>query len=363
LNPARLSVAVALAGLALVASACGDSGASSTTAAGPVTVAVTTGQPGEGSLAILSVRHALAPGVTRGFARDSGCAVRVRTVADTSGAARSLTADPTGADVVALPGSDLDPLVRRGLVGAIDPTQVAGWSDLDSHLQQAATGARGEVDALPYLWSADVLLTNRQAFPAAARRSARPVYAPTNGQLLVMPDSPYDLADAALYLGFPDPFALTPSQIGASAELLRRQHPFVRRYTSSVSVLEGLMQNGRVQVALGPERVALDVPGVDASVPHDGVTGRVDGLALSATAIHPECAYRFLSYVLEPRQQAALAAATGMTPVNPRSCAFLGRSSCASLRADDESLESVRFAARPPHWRDWVRAWRSVTGS
>ena len=101
-----------------------------------------------------------------------------------------------------------------------------------------------------------------------------------------MPDSPYDLADAAIYLGFPSPFALTPAQITAAGELLRRQHPFVRRYTSSVAELEALMRDGRVQVALGPARVAEDVPGVTASVPHDGVAGSVEALAISATG-HP----------------------------------------------------------------------------
>jgi putative spermidine/putrescine transport system substrate-binding protein len=100
-----------------------------------------------------------------------------------------------------------------------------------------------------------------------------------------------------------------------------------------------------------------------ASVPHDGVTGSVEALALSATALHPVCAYRFLGHVLGPRAQAQLAAATGLTPVNPRSCPFLGRRACAFLHTENEALESVRFAIRPPHWRTWLSAWRSITRS
>ena len=359
----RALAAAALAALAALVAACGESGSSSVTTSGPVTVALTTGEHGEGALAILAVHGALAPSVTRSFARRTGCAVRVRTVSDAAAAARSLTADPAGTDVLALPAVSVDDLVRRGLVGAVDDAHVAGWGNLDSRLQQTVTGANGEHDAVPYLWSADVLLTVQRAFPAVTRRSARPVYAPTNGRRLAMPDSPYDLADAAIYLGFPSPFALTPPQITAAAELLRRQHPFVRRYTSSLAELETLMRDGRVQVALGPARVAEDVAGVVASVPHDGVAGSVEALAISATATHPVCAYRFLSYAIAPRPQAALGASTGLTPVNTRSCRFLGRRGCAALKTDDENLESVRFAARPPYFSQWLRAWRGITRS
>jgi hypothetical protein len=82
-------------------------------------------------------------------------------------------------------------------------------------------------------------------------------------------------------------------------------------------------------------------------------------------APHPACAYRFLSYVLEPGPQAAVAIATGLTPAVRLACGALGRRRCASLHANDQWGAGVQFAHRPDlpaaSWARWESDWRALT--
>jgi putative spermidine/putrescine transport system substrate-binding protein len=103
---------------------------------------------------------------------------------------------------------------------------------------------------------------------------------------------------------------------------------------------------------------------VSATIPVEGAVGLAHVLAIPARAPHPVCAYRFLSYVLEPQAQAAVALETGLTPAVRAACRVLGPRQCARLHANDQWSASVRFAHRPvapaAPWSRWVADWRSL---
>jgi putative spermidine/putrescine transport system substrate-binding protein len=141
---------------------------------------------------------------------------------------------------------------------------------------------------------------------------------------------------------------------------------------TSVGSLEALFSTGAVTLALGSPRVALASAApalISATVPSEGAVGLVDTLALPSGAPHPVCAYRFLSYMLEPATEAAIAAVSQLTPAVPAACRPLGRRACTRLHANanDQWGPRVQFARRPVPpavpWSSWLTAWRALARS
>ena len=162
-----------------------------------------------------------------------------------------------------------------------------------------------------------------------------------------------------------DPFSLAASDLAAAGELVHLAPPGYR--WASRAGLAARFRSGSVELALGPPRVAARLrghPAVSATLPVEGAVGLARALALIARAPHPVCAYRFLSYMLEPHAQAAIADATGLTPVVPAACRALGRRRCASLHATDQWGPGVQLAHRPitpaAPWARWVADWRAL---
>ena len=156
------------------------------------------------------------------------------------------------------------------------------------------------------------------------------------------------IADAALYLSkakpaleIKDPYELTERQFAAVVKLLHAQRPLVTSYWTTASDEIELFSSGRSSVgAAWPyQEATLQKAGVKVAVgaPREGTTGWLDSWMLSATAKHPNCAYRWLNWVSSPQLQAEQATFYGATPVNKKACPLmdkLEKSSCAAYRAD-----------------------------
>src|SRR5207247_9128633 len=68
---------------------------------------------------------------------------------------------------------------------------------------------------------------------------------------ITVPDNPIQIADAALYLsktqpglGIKDPYELTDAQFKATVQLLKKQHPLVKKYWASAGDEIDLFKNG-----------------------------------------------------------------------------------------------------------------------
>jgi putative spermidine/putrescine transport system substrate-binding protein len=271
-------------------------------------------------------------------------------------------------DLVSLRADRLRPLALAGLVVPLDSGAIDGRGGMPSRLRSLrAVALDGESFAIPYAWEPLVLLSRDDDFPDGPPASLRALWEPARSLTVAVPDDPLTLATAALSVGVDDPFSLQASDLAAAADLVRLAPPGYR--WSSNASLEARFRSGQVELALGPPRVAAalrDQVGVSATVPVEGAVGLVRALALAARAPHPVCAYRFLSYVLEPQAQAAIAAATGLTPVVPLACRVLGGARCSTLHAQEQWGAGVQFARRPvvpaAPWTRWVSDWRAFAG-
>ena len=117
---------------------------------------------------------------------------------------------------------------------------------------------------------------------------------------------------------------------------------------------------------------------VAALIPKEGATGWADSYMLSTKAQHPNCAYRWMQYITQPKPQAQQAIYFGETPVNKKACKVmdsLSKGSCAQYSANkpETYYRSIKFWKTPvadcgngqkncTDLRAWTTAWTQVKG-
>ena len=117
---------------------------------------------------------------------------------------------------------------------------------------------------------------------------------------------------------------------------------------------------------------------VAALIPKEGATGWADSYMLSTKAQHPNCAYKWMQYITQPKPQAQQAIYFGETPVNKKACSVmntLAKGSCAqySANAPESFYNSIKFWKTPiadcgngqkncTDLRAWTTAWQQVKG-
>jgi putative spermidine/putrescine transport system substrate-binding protein len=287
-----------------------------------------------------------------GFEQRTGCRVDVETV---PGQAQLLArlAMP-GVDIAIVPGDIVVTLVANGDVRAIETTRVTGLVHVDARL---ADGAWARLDglryAVPFAWRPQGLLYRTDVF-GTTRPTGAELFAPRslpdgkpNTGRVQMVDSPMAIADAALFLAatrprlrIDDPHSLDAAQYFEALALLRMQAPLLHRYWTDPKAQRQELDNGVVALATGwppPARSANDGDGKVAwTAPVGDVPAQVDAAVIATRAEHPNCAYAWLAWSLEPAPQAAAAAWRGAVPANLQACAepLLGPAACRAQGAD-----------------------------
>ncbi len=151
---------------------------------------------------------------------------------------------------------------------------------------------------------------------------------------ITIPDNPIQIADAALYLesakpslGITDPYELTQPQFNAAVNLLKAEHPLVKKYWDLASQEISLFQNGEAVVgAAWPYQTStLKAAGapVNDTIPKEGATGWADTWMLATNAPDPNCAYKWMAYMSTPKIQAEDAISYGETPANTLACPIM----------------------------------------
>jgi putative spermidine/putrescine transport system substrate-binding protein len=292
-----------------------------------------------------------------GFEQRTGCRVHVETAA--SPAALLARMAMPGIDVAIAPGDVVLTLAANGDAGAIETTRVPGLLHVDARL---ADGAWARLDglryAVPFAWRPQGLLYRTDVFRKAPPTGAE-LYAPValpdgkpNAGRLQAVDSPMAIADAALFLaatrpelGIEDPHSLDARQYAEALALLRVQAGLVHRYWSDPRVQAAEFATAGVALATGwpsAARAAVD-PAIAWTAPAGALAAQVDANVVGTRATHPNCAYAWLEWSLEPAPQAAAAAWLGAVPANRQACVdpLLGEAACRMHGAD--LLPRARF--------------------
>lgn len=281
------------------------------------------------------------------YEKDTGCKVNVKT-AGTSDEMVSLMTQG-GYDLVTASGDASLRLIRGNTVQPVDIGRIPSYTSVDPRLQEAPWHfVDGKHYGVPYQWGPNVLAYNTQVFKAAPA-SWSVVFEPgklpdgkANKGRVQAYDGAIYIADAALYLmakkpdlGIKNPYELNEAQYTAALEVLRAQHPLVHRYWHDANVqvqdftTEGVAASSswRFQV----NTLIANKQQVDSVVPAEGATGWADTTMMHANAKHPNCAYQWLEWSLNPKLQGDLAAWFGSNPSVTAACEgneLLGATGC-----------------------------------
>lgn len=311
--------------------------------------------PGEGRVDIIAWAGYIERGDTdpnfdwvTQFEKDTGCKVHVK-VAATSDEMVALM-NEGGFDLVTASGDASLRLISGGRVQEINIDLIPSWKTIDERLKNAPWHTvNGKHYGVPYQWGSNVLMYNTKVFGNQPPDSWNVVFeemilpdGKSNKGRIQAFDGPIYIADAALYLmfhrpelGIKDPYELTRDQFNAVLDLLRQQRTLVGRYWHDAFIqIDDFKNEGVVASSSWPFQVNLlraEGQPIASVIPKEGATGWADTTMMHIDAPHPNCAYRWLEWSLNPKLQGDLAAWFGSVPAVPEACKgnpLLGDNGC-----------------------------------
>ncbi|MDX2848435.1 ABC transporter substrate-binding protein [Actinacidiphila glaucinigra] len=322
------------------------------------------------------------------FEKETGCQVNTK-VAGTSDEMVSLM--KTGQyDAVSASGDASLRLIASGDAAPVNTGLVPNYKDVFAGLKmQQWNSVDGVAYGVPHGRGANLLMYRTdKVSPAPTSWSA--VFdkaSPYKGHVTAY-DSAIYIADAALYLmktrpelGIKDPYALDQKQFDASVALLKEQNANVGEYWSDYLKEISSFKSGDSVVGTSWQVIAnlakAEKAPVEAVLPSEGSTGWSDTWMVSAKAQHPNCAYKWLDWIVSPKVNAQVAEWFGEAPANEKSCALTSdKNHCTVFHAADEPYwKQVHFWNTPiPQCLDgrtdvrcvpyakWVQAWTEIKG-
>jgi putative spermidine/putrescine transport system substrate-binding protein len=284
-----------------------------------------------------------------GFEKSTKCKVVVKT-AGTSDEMVSLM-NQGGYDLVTASGDASLRLIYGKKIQPINTKLIPSFGTVDKRLQKAPWHTVNGVQyGTPYQWGPNVLMYNTDVFKTPPtswsvtfEEQELPDGQSNTGRVQAY-DGPIYIADAALYLksknpalGIKDPYELNETQYAAVLELLRAQHPLIQRYWHDANVqVQDFTNEGIIASASWPFQVntlQANKQKIGSVVPKEGATGWADTTMMSATAKHPNCAYKWMEWSLSPKVQGDVSAWFGSVPAVPKGCTastLLGKEGCAT---------------------------------
>ncbi|MFF2324732.1 MULTISPECIES: ABC transporter substrate-binding protein [unclassified Streptomyces] len=323
-----------------------------------------------------------------GFEKQTGCQVNARTAA-TSDEMVSLM--KTGAyDAVSASGDASLRLIASGDAAPVNTELVPNYAYVFEGLKnQDWNSVKGVPYGIPHGRGANLLMYNTEKVtPAPDSWSAVFDKASAHKGKVTAYDSPIYIADAALYLkatrpdlGIKNPYALDQKQFDAAVDLLKKQNANIGEYWSDYLKEISAFKSGDSVVGTSWQVIAnlarSEGAEVKAVLPKEGSTGWSDTWMLAAEAKHPNCAYKWLDWIISPKVNAQVAEYFGEAPSNEKSCVETADTNhCATYHAADEPYwKNVHYWNTPiPQCLDgrtdvtcvpyatWVRAWNEIKG-
>ena len=359
---------------------------------------------GEGSVVIVSWAGYIERGDTdpafdwvTQFEEDTGCVVENK-VAGTSDEMVALMTGSDEYDLVTASGDSSLRLIAGGSVQEVNIDLIESWDTVDPRLQDAEWHTvEGRHYGVPYSSGFNVLGYNTEVFGDTPPDSWSVVFEETtlpdgesNAGRIQAYDGPIYIADAALYLsatqpelGIEDPYHLTPGEEGtyeAALNLLRQQRELIGRYWHDAFIqIDDFTNEGVAASSTWPFQTNVLQAGgepIDKVVPVEGATGWADTTMMSSNAPHPNCAYMWMEWSLNPKLQGDLAAWFGTVPAVPAACEgneLLGPDGCANNGS--ESFDEILFWKTPTDdcngtadpgtcvpYHEWVTDYLAVIG-
>ncbi|MFJ8543642.1 ABC transporter substrate-binding protein [Streptomyces sp. NPDC093586] len=395
---ARALQAASAAVLLLAATACGSSDSGSGPAAGfdpPDLEAQSTLGPTEGQVNLVAWAGYVEDGSNdpktdwvSEFEKRTGCQVNAKTAATSDEMVKLMK---TGQyDAVSASGDASLRLIASGDAAPVNTGLVPNYADIFSGLKNKPwNSVGGKMYGIPHGRGANLLMYNTDVVkPAPTSWSVVFDGASAHKGRVTAYDSPIYIADAALYLKstrpelkIQNPYALDQKQFDAAVDLLKKQNAHIGEYWGDYLKEVSAFKSGDSVVGTTWQVIANlaadEGAEVKTVVPEEGTTGWSDTWMVSARAKHPNCAYKWLDWIVSPKVNAQVAEYFGEAPANSKACGMTGdKNFCATYHAADEAywkdtafwntpIEQCldgRTDVRCVPYAKWVQAWTEIKG-
>lgn len=322
------------------------------------------------------------------FEKATGCKVNTK-IAGTSDEMLNLM--KTGEyDAVSASGDASLRLIASGTVAPVNTALIPNYAEVFPSLKNKPwNSVNGVAYGVPHGRGANLLMWRTdQVKPAPGSWGV--VFDPASpykGKVTAY-DSPIYIADAAVYLmatkpelGIKNPYALDDKQFQAAVDLLKQQRQIIGEYWSDYTKAVQAFKSGDTVVGTTWQVIANLVKSekapVGVTLPKEGATGWSDTWMVAAKAKHPNCAYKWLNWIISPKVNAQVAEWFGEAPSNAKSCAKTADPKhCAIFHATDEKYFSKvwywttpipqcldgRTNVKCKDYAEWTRAWTEIKG-
>ena len=231
-----------------------------------------------------------------------------------------LLAGSSGYDIVVPTLNFFGRQIQAGVFKELDKSKIPNLANLDPKvMERIAAQDPGNKYGVPYMVGTTGIGYNVDKVTAAfgsadIANSWDLVFKPENIAKLkdcgvTLLDTPSDMIPIALHYLGQDPHSNDPATIQKAADLIRSIRPYVQNFHSSQYVSS--LANGSTCLVVGwsgdiiqaRDRAEEAGNGVNVaySIPKEGTAQWFDMLAIPADAKHPQNAYAFINYLLEPQ--------------------------------------------------------------
>jgi putative spermidine/putrescine transport system substrate-binding protein len=321
------------------------------------------------------------------FEAATGCKVK-NTVGETSD--QMVTLMKSGSyDVVSASGDASLRLIYGGDVAPVNTSLVPNYANIFDGLKlKQWNSVDGVAYGIPHGRGANLLMYRTDLVnPAPTSWSAVFDDASKFKGKVTAYDSPIYIADAAVYLmahkpelNIKNPYALDDNQFKAAVDLLKAQNSNIGEYWSDYNKTASSFKSGDTVVGTTWQFIANLISAdtkVNAILPSEGATGWSDTWMVAAKAKHPNCAYKWLDWVVSAKTNAQIAEWFGEAPANKLSCdQTADKSFCTTYHATDETYFSKVWYWNTPiaqcldgrtnvtckDYAAWTQAWTEIKG-
>ena len=317
----RRGAAILALGFLSLLAACGGSNAPGKGGAAPgASDRAASGAAGSGQVLNLYIwSDYLASNTLSDFEQQTGIKVNASYFDTNETLETKLLAGSSGYDVVVPTASYFERQIKAGVYLTLDKSKLPNLKNMDPDLMaRVAQHDPGNAHGVIYMWGTNGVGYNekmvKELLPDAPLDSWRLVFDPAVASKIAkcgisVLDSPAEMVRVVLsYLGR-DPNSQKAEDLAAAEETLLKIRPYIRNINSS-EYIEALA-NGDLCVAVGYNGDILQArdrardanKGVDVKyiVPKEGSILWFDMLAIPKDAPHPDAAYAYINYIMEPK--------------------------------------------------------------
>lgn len=306
----------------------------------------------------------IGPDTLPSFTKETGIAVRYEEFADEEEMFAKLRGGARGYDLIVVSDYMIPRMKELNLIVPLPEGALTGLDNIDKRFRGTPFDPENAF-TVPYLWGTTGIGFNKAKLPKAPS-SWKELWDEKHSGRMTMLDNARDAVSIALLMLGVDEATASEADLAAAKELLLKQRPLVKQYTSA-AYIDGLVA-GEIALAMAWSgdclQAARENPQIDYTVPKEGSYMWMDNLCILRGAPHREDALRLIDHLLKPNISAGIANAVRYATPNAAAREHLDKDLLKDPRVfpTPAMMKSLSFHAplSPDTTQQWNELWSDV---